>query len=62
MPMRSTPNLFGEGVPPKTRILLGIKGGIALSLALILVLTLTQFDLRWPVEKLRPQLDRGPSI
>ncbi len=59
MPMMSTPNHFDEGVPPKTRILLGIKGGIALSLALILVLTLTQFDLRWLVEKLRPSSTGG---
>ncbi|MFB0491925.1 hypothetical protein ABIE45_004511 [Methylobacterium sp. OAE515] len=60
MLMVSAPNLFGEGVPPKERILLGSKWVIALSL--VLVLALTQPDLRWLVEKLRPWLDREPRI
>ncbi|WCS27204.1 hypothetical protein LOK46_10425 [Methylobacterium sp. NMS14P] len=60
MLMVSAPNLFGEGVPPKERILLGSKWVVALGL--VLILALTQPDLRWLVEKLRPWLDREPRI
>jgi hypothetical protein len=60
MLMVSAPNLFGEGVPPKERILLGSKWVIALTF--VLVLALTQPDLRWLVEKLRPILDREPPV